>query len=75
MEAIERIKREMIEGQNITQMIDEQKGAFSVGKTFNADLLRIGKTVFDRVMKNIADMKQHAKKKGKSARLAIVAMV
>ena len=71
MEARERIKNERKEGKSIEEMLKEQKGAFSAGKAFSVGLLRIGKTVFDRVTKHTDDMNVKQKKKSEAARLAM----
>ena len=45
MESRERIKNERKERKSISELVQEQKGAFSAGKAFNAGLCEIGKTV------------------------------
>ena len=52
------------------QMIEEQKGAFSAGKAFSAGLIKVGKTVFDRVNRYTEDSKRIAEEKGEAARVA-----
>ena len=53
------------------QMLEEQKGAFSVGKVFSSGLTRIGKTIFDRVNKHTEDSKRIAHEKGDAVRVAL----
>ena len=75
MESRERIKREYKDGKSIEKMIDEQKGAFSAGKAFSVGLVRIGKTVFDRVTKHTEEMKKAEQKRNEAARLVMADMV
>ena len=75
MEARERIKKERTDGKNIEEMIQKQKGRFTAGKAFSAGLVRIGKTVFDRVTKHTEDAQKEADKKRKAVQLAMAAMI
>ena len=49
MESRGRIRKERKLGCSISEMIKEQKGAFSAGIAFNTGICEIGKTVFDIV--------------------------
>ena len=69
MESRERIKNERKEGKSISEMVQEQKGALSAGKAFNAGLCEIGKTVFDIVNSNTTNTRRLAKERGDEARL------
>ena len=57
MNTRERIKREQKEGEKISKMIQEQKGAVSTGKCMNSGIYRIGKVVFDLVNINATKIK------------------
>ena len=70
--ARQRIRREQSEGKTIEERIDEQKGAVTAGKLFNAGTCRIGQTVFDLVNKNTNNIKKAAEGKGRAAKAALL---
>ena len=47
MGARERIKRERQEGKTLIEKIKAQKGRFSAGKSYNANIVRIGETFLE----------------------------
>ena len=75
MDARARITRERRDGKTVLERIEEQKGVFSAGKAFDCGLMRIGKTVFNRVTKNMGDVRQNAADKIQKERLALVALI
>ena len=70
--ARQRIRREQNEGKTIAERIEEQKGAVTAGKLFNAGTCRIGQTVFDLVNRNTHNIKRAAEEKGRVAKAALL---